>query len=568
MNFAYLAAAMISLAAPGDSQRTQADNFELAPLGNIQPTHSDYAPSGGAAANEDTLLLDFRADWCGPCRQMDPVVGSILAAGYPVRRVNIDQERELANRFGVTGIPCFVMVVHGREVDRVVGVTDRSRLEAMFSRNGVGPQVNASRGQSPGGIGLLSGGGIPFPPTQPSSPDQNGFFGSRFRSHPDTFARGDDFPGHDPRDAGHTDDFENQSSTLHNRSTADGTSVPDAYEPLLRASVRLRIEDETGISRGSGTIVDARSGEALIITCGHMFREAAKNGKIWVDLFGPEAPQGVPGKLVDYDLKSEVGLIRIATRYPVTAARLAPPGYMVRTGDKVISMGCDGGADATAKETHVTSINRYVGAANLQVAFQPVQGRSGGGLFTPEGWVVGVCYAADPEASEGLFTALPALCEELDHVGLSFVYREPAASGQVASNGRPQPPRAIETTQLDSQTQDGGNRLTNGGNVMFDRQLQPANQLQPVGVTTTALSDRNAAPAAGLADRSGQQLSPDEKAALDAIRHETQGADVVCIVRPQGNAQAESEIIVLNHASPALLEQLTAAQQSQGVQRR
>ena len=137
----------------------------------------------------------------------------------------------------------------------------------------------------------------------------------------------------------------------------------------------------------------------------------------------PAAPQGVAGRLIDYDMKSEVGLIRIATTYSVKAAHRVM-GYASRTGDQVVSIGCDGGADATVKETHVTSINRYVGAPNLQVAFQPVQGRSGGGLFTPDGQVVGVCYAADPEGNEGLFASPPALREELDRVGLSFVYRD------------------------------------------------------------------------------------------------------------------------------------------------
>ncbi len=56
-----------------------------------------------------------------------------------------------------------------------------------------------------------------------------------------------------------------------------------------------------------------------------MFRDAAKDGRIWVDLFGPAAPQGVPGHLIDYDMKSEVGLMRIATTYPVQPAHLRRP---------------------------------------------------------------------------------------------------------------------------------------------------------------------------------------------------------------------------------------------------
>ena len=61
------------------------------------------------------------------------------------------------------------------------------------------------------------------------------------------------------------------------------------FDQLIRASVRLRIEDHSGVSCGSGTIIDSRQGEALILTCGHMFREADKDSRIMVDFFGPGA---------------------------------------------------------------------------------------------------------------------------------------------------------------------------------------------------------------------------------------------------------------------------------------
>jgi thioredoxin 1 len=52
-----------------------------------------------ALSSGDAVLLDFYADWCGPCREMTPVVERLKAAGYPVRKVNLDHERELASRF-------------------------------------------------------------------------------------------------------------------------------------------------------------------------------------------------------------------------------------------------------------------------------------------------------------------------------------------------------------------------------------------------------------------------------------------------------------------------------------
>ncbi len=78
-----------------------------------------------------SVMLDFYADWCGPCRAMSPTVEALIAQGYPVQRINIDQNRPLAAKYRVQNIPCFVMLVDGREVDRVTNTTTFSRLERM-----------------------------------------------------------------------------------------------------------------------------------------------------------------------------------------------------------------------------------------------------------------------------------------------------------------------------------------------------------------------------------------------------------------------------------------------------
>ena len=79
-------------------------------------------------------MLDFYADWCGPCQSMAPTVESLARAGYAVRRINIDQQPDLARQYDVSAIPCFVVVQEGREIDRVTGMTTIERLKVKLQR--------------------------------------------------------------------------------------------------------------------------------------------------------------------------------------------------------------------------------------------------------------------------------------------------------------------------------------------------------------------------------------------------------------------------------------------------
>ena len=90
--------------------------------------------AGAARGEEPSLpvLLDFYADWCGPCQGMQPAVDQLAREGYDVRRVNVDQTPDLATRFGVQSVPTFVVVERGAEVDRVVGATSIERLKVKL----------------------------------------------------------------------------------------------------------------------------------------------------------------------------------------------------------------------------------------------------------------------------------------------------------------------------------------------------------------------------------------------------------------------------------------------------
>jgi len=81
-------------------------------------------------------LIDFYADWCGPCQMMKPVVAELEKAHPEIKvtSVNIDEEDELAEKYGVSSIPCFVVLKDGEEVAREVGVVPLKKLEKMLEK--------------------------------------------------------------------------------------------------------------------------------------------------------------------------------------------------------------------------------------------------------------------------------------------------------------------------------------------------------------------------------------------------------------------------------------------------
>jgi thioredoxin 1 len=102
-----------------------------------QVLHASEANFGNMVLNSDVpVLVDFYADWCGPCQRLAPVLEE-LAAELPdarIVKVNVDEHPSLAARYSVQSIPSLQVFKNGAVTDQLVGLARKSQLRALLGR--------------------------------------------------------------------------------------------------------------------------------------------------------------------------------------------------------------------------------------------------------------------------------------------------------------------------------------------------------------------------------------------------------------------------------------------------
>lgn len=82
------------------------------------------------------VLIDFWASWCGPCKMLSPIVDEVaeeLAGKVKVGKVNVDEEKDLAQSFEIMSIPTLVLIKNGKVERTLVGVVSKNEIKAMVS---------------------------------------------------------------------------------------------------------------------------------------------------------------------------------------------------------------------------------------------------------------------------------------------------------------------------------------------------------------------------------------------------------------------------------------------------
>jgi thioredoxin 1 len=81
-----------------------------------------------------TVLIDFWADWCGPCRMLSPIVDEVAAENPNIKvgKINVDEQQELSSQFGIMSIPTLLVFKDGKKINESIGLIPKEHIEQML----------------------------------------------------------------------------------------------------------------------------------------------------------------------------------------------------------------------------------------------------------------------------------------------------------------------------------------------------------------------------------------------------------------------------------------------------
>lgn len=342
---------------------------------------------------------------------MQPTLERLQSGGWNVQTVDIEARPDLTNQFRIQNLPTLVILGPRGEIDRIVGVADANVVQRRIDRAAARYATSSSNG-------------APARSAQPQQPS-----GPIVRGQSPGVAR-------------------NLSGAVQLASAMQAASAPAASQVqeltpaqavarAAAATVRIRVDEGNTTAHGTGTIVDVHGEEALVLTCGHLFRDMQSGSVLSIDLFaGTPNEINLPSQLIDFKADDEdIGLITFRLPVPIEPVPLLPHGTSLDIGQTVFSFGCDHGQNPTRHDTRITNINRYIGPENIEIAGAPAVGRSGGGLFDLQGRLIGVCNAADTNDNEGIYASANVIYDQINRLGLQHLFEgsQPSPSPQTAA---------------------------------------------------------------------------------------------------------------------------------------